>query len=192
MEADLNHILKWAIREMMREIEKNPDELSDMQFGFGFRKHHTTHQAILSATTMIDIAHQARIGFATADADCRAAFDCVIPEIIRLALIAKGVPENILCFIYSHLTQMVFQVCAGGFTSDERYGGSNRSFGSCQEGGALGSNWVLNQDFVNRAFEAAESQASIIRHPITHKISINNGIVFAHDLNQVSMDSTRK
>ena len=39
------------------------------------------------------------------DADCRAVFDCVIPEIIRLALIAKGVPENMVRFMYSHLTQ---------------------------------------------------------------------------------------
>ena len=50
-------------------------------------------------TSMIDIAHQARIRFATGDADCRAAFDCVIPEIIRLALIAKGVPENMVRFM---------------------------------------------------------------------------------------------
>ena len=83
LEADLNQVLKWASREKMREIEKRPDGLSGMQFGF--RKHRTMHQAILSKTSMIDIAHQARIGFATADADCRAAFDCVIPEIIRLA-----------------------------------------------------------------------------------------------------------
>ena len=65
---------------MMKAIERRPNGLSDMQFGF--RKHHTTHQAILSTTLMIDIAHQAHIGFATADADCRAAFDCVIPEVI--------------------------------------------------------------------------------------------------------------
>ena len=59
---------------------------------------------------MIDIAHQARIGFATADADCRAAFDCIIPEVIRLALLAEGDPENMVRFIYSHLTQTGFQV----------------------------------------------------------------------------------
>ena len=141
---------------------------------------------------MIDIAHQARIGFATADADCRAAFDCVIPEIIRLALIAKEVPENIVRFIYSHLTQMVFQVYAGGFTSDKQYGGDDRNFSTGQGGKASGSNWVQNQDFINRALEAAESQASIIRHPITHEIATNNGIVFADDLSQVSMDATRK
>ena len=134
----MNQILKWASREMMREIERRPDRLSDMQFGF--QKHHTTHQAILSTTSMIDIAHQARIGFATAGADCRAALDCVIPEMIRLALIAKGVPENMARFIYSHLTQTEFQVCAGGFTSEERYGGGNRSFGSGQGGGTSGSN----------------------------------------------------
>ena len=133
LEADLNQILKWASREMMREIEKKPDGLSDTQFGL--RKHCTTHQAILSTTTMINIAHQAQVGFAIGDADCREAFDCVIPEIIRLALIAKGVPENMVRFIYSHLTQTIFQVCAGGFTSKERYGGGDRSFGSGQGGG---------------------------------------------------------
>ena len=56
----------------------------------------------------------------------------------------------------------------------------------------MDSNWVLNQDFINRALEAAESQASIIWHPITHELSANNGIVFADDLNQVLMDATRK
>ena len=111
---------------------------------------------------------------------------------IRLALIAKGVPENMVQFIYSHLTGTEFNVCAGGFTSEERYGGADRSFGSGRGGGASGSNWVLNQNFINRAQEAAESQASIIRYPITHEISANNGLVFADDLNQVSMDSTRK
>ena len=190
LEADLNQILKWASREMMKAIERRPDRLSDMQFRF--RKHCTTHQAILSTTSMIGIAHQARTGFATADTDCQATFDCVIPAVIRLALIAKGAPENMVRFIYSHLTQTEFQVCAGGFTSEERYGGGDQSFGSGQGGGASGSNWVLNQDFINQALEAAESHASIIRHPTTHEISVNNGIVFADDLNQVSMDSTRK
>ena len=94
--------------------------------------------------------------------------------------------------IYSHLTHTEFQVCAGGFTSEEQYLGGDQSFGSGQGGVASGSNWVLNQDFINQALEAAESQSSIIRHPITHEISVNNGIVFADDLNQVSMDSTRK
>ena len=141
---------------------------------------------------MINIAHQVRVGFATAAADCQAAFDCVIPEVIRPALIAKGVPENMVRFIYSHLTQTEFQVCAGCFTSEERYGGGNQSFDSGQGGGASGSNWVLNQDFINQALEAAESQASIIRCQNTNEISANNGIVFADDLHQVSMDSTRK
>ena len=54
MEADLNQVLKWVSREIMRAIEKRPDGLSDMQFGF--RKHRTMHQAILSTTLMIDIA----------------------------------------------------------------------------------------------------------------------------------------
>ena len=133
-----------------------------------------THQAILSTTLMIDIAHQAHIEFVIADADYRAAFDCVIPDVIQLALIAKGVPENMVRFIYSHLTQTEFQVCTGGFTFNKRYGGGDRSFGSGQGSGASGSNWVLNQDFINQALEAAESQASIIRHLITHKISVNN------------------
>ena len=39
LEADLHQVLKWASREMMREIEKRTDGLSDMQFGF--RKHCT-------------------------------------------------------------------------------------------------------------------------------------------------------
>ena len=95
-------------------------------------------------------------------------------------------------FVYSHLAQAKVQVCAGSFTSEEHYGGGDRSFGSGQGGRASGSNWVLNQDFINQALEAAEPQASIIRHPITHEISANNGTVFADDLNQVSMKSTRK
>ena len=57
LEAHLNQVLKWATKEMMREIEKRPDRLSGMQFRF--RKHCTTHQTILSMTAMINIAHQA-------------------------------------------------------------------------------------------------------------------------------------
>ena len=94
---------------MIKEIKRKPNGLSDMQYIF--RKHRTTHQAILSMTSMIDIAHQAHIGFGTADADCRAAFDCVIPEVIRLALIAKGFLENMVMFIYSHLPQTEYR-CA--------------------------------------------------------------------------------
>ena len=85
---------------------------------------------------------------------------------------------------------LIFSFCF--LTSKDRYGGGDRSVGSGQGGGASGSNWVLSQDFINRALEAAESQASIIRHPITHEMSANNGIVFTDDLNQVSMDSMRK
>ena len=60
LEADLNQVLKWASREITRAIKKRPDGLSDMQFGF--RKHRTTHQAILNTTSMID-----RAGFVTAE-----------------------------------------------------------------------------------------------------------------------------
>ena len=65
LEVDLNQILKWESREMIKEIKRKPNGLSDMQYIF--RKHRTTHQAILSMTSMIDIAHQAHIGFGTAE-----------------------------------------------------------------------------------------------------------------------------
>ena len=34
LEVDLNQVLKWASREIMRAIEKRPEGLSDMQFGY--------------------------------------------------------------------------------------------------------------------------------------------------------------
>ena len=60
---------------------------------FGFRTKRTTYQAIMNINTMIDHAHQARVGLAISDTDCKSAFNCCIPEIIRLGLLSKGMPE---------------------------------------------------------------------------------------------------
>ena len=57
---------------------------------FGFRTKRTTYQAIMSFNTMIDQAHQARVGLEISDTDCKPAFDCCIPEIIQLGLLFKG------------------------------------------------------------------------------------------------------
>ena len=81
----------------MHEMEKM-GRFSDMQFGFLAKQ--TTYQAIMSIETMIDHAHQARVGLAISDTDCKSAFDCFIPEVVRLGLLSKGMPENTvhLCF----------------------------------------------------------------------------------------------
>ena len=79
MEADLNQILKHIAQVSMREMEKT-DSLSDMQFGFWAKR--TTYQAVMSINTMINHAHQARVGFAISDTDCKSAFNCCIPEVI--------------------------------------------------------------------------------------------------------------
>ena len=90
MEADLNQILKYIARVSMREMEKT-GRFSDMHFGFWAKR--TTYQAIMNINTMIDHAHQARVGLAISGTDCKSAFNCCIPEIIRLGLLSKGMPE---------------------------------------------------------------------------------------------------
>ena len=60
MEADLNQEFKHIARVGMQEMERT-DGFLDMQFGLQARR--TTYQAIMSINTMIDHAHQARVGF---------------------------------------------------------------------------------------------------------------------------------
>ena len=71
---------------------------------------------------MMDHAHHARVGFAISDTDCKSAFNCCIPEIIRLGLLSNGMPGNIVTFLHNHLTKTQFNMIAGGFTSENRYG----------------------------------------------------------------------
>ena len=63
------------------------------------------------------------------------------------------------------------------------------SFGSGQGGGASGFHWTINQDIINKVLETDETQACVIRHPITGGVRTNNGIVFADDLTQISISS---
>ena len=83
----MNQILKYIARVMMREMERSKS-FSDIQFGFRTKK--TSYQAIMSINTIINHAHQARVGFAISNTDCKSAFDCYIPEIIRVGLLLKG------------------------------------------------------------------------------------------------------
>ena len=168
----------------MRDMEKMKS-FSDMQFRF--RAKRTTHQAVMSIKTIIDHAHQARVGFAITDTDCKSAFDCCILEVIQLGLLSKGMPENTAKFFHDHLTKTEFNVTAGGFTSKNRYGGGSTSFGGGQSRGASGFHWIVNQDIINKALETDQTQVCVIRHPITGKVRPNNGI--ADDLTQISMSS---
>ena len=83
----------------------------------------------------MDLAALARTHIATLDTDCKSAFDCCIPELISIKMLAMGVPKKRVKFLYHHLTQVTFNVPAGGFKSKERYGGEDSSFGSGQGGG---------------------------------------------------------
>ena len=131
----------------------------------------------MSINTMIDHAHQVRVGLAISDTDCKSSFDCCIPEIIWLGLLSKGMPENTATFLYNHLTKTDFNITAGGFTSKDRYGGGSTSFGSRQGEGASGFHWTINQDIINKALETDETQACVIRHPITGEVQTNNEII---------------
>ena len=181
MEAKLNHILKHLAWVTMREMEKI-EGISDMQLGFRTRR--TTYQAIMCIISMIDHAHQARVGFAISDTDCKSAFNCCILEIIHLGLLSKGTPDNIVTFLHNHLTKTQFNVIAGGFTSKNRYRGGSTSFRSGQGGGASSFHWNINHDITNKVLEASETQVCVICHPITWEVRLNNGIVFADNLTQ--------
>ena len=80
----------------------------------------------------MDLAALARTHIATLDTDCKSAFDCCIPELIRIKMLAMEVSEKPVKFLYNHQTQETFDVLAGGFKSKERYGGEDSSFRSRQ------------------------------------------------------------
>ena len=103
----------------MRELEKNDGEFSDMQYGF--RKGKMTYQVTLAVVSIMDLAALARTHIATVDTDCKPAFDCCIPELIKINMLAMGVPERPVRFLYNHLTQVTFDVLVGGFKSKERH-----------------------------------------------------------------------
>ena len=53
-------------------------------------------------------------------------------------MLVMGVLEKPVKFLYNHLTQVTFDVLAGGIKSKERHGGEDSSFGSGQGGELLG------------------------------------------------------
>ena len=119
LEGDKNFALKHVARTAMRELEKNDGGFSEMQYGF--RKGKTTYQATLAVVSIMDLAALARTLIATVDTDCKSAFDCCIPELIKIKMLAMGVPERPVRFLYNHLTQVTFDVLVGGFKSKERH-----------------------------------------------------------------------
>ncbi len=137
----------------------------------------------------MDLAALARTHIATVDTDCKSAFDCCVTELIKIKMLAMGVPEKPVRFLYNHLTQMTFDVLAGGFRSKERYGGENSSFGSGQGGGASGFHWLITLDASNKALENHNIKGCVITDPITGETKSNNGIVFADDLTQIAMSN---
>ena len=122
-EADVNFLLKHIGKRVMRSVEKN-NCLSDMQHGF--RKRRNTYHSAMSIITAIDIFRQARTGFALVETDCKAAFDCCIPEIVKLSWLSKGVPPVTAEFIYNHQTKTTYDVTAGGLVSSRSYGGQDK------------------------------------------------------------------
>ena len=104
-------------------------------------------------------------------------------------MLAMGVPEKPVKFLYSHLTQVTFDVFAGWFKSKKRYGGTYISFGSGKGGGASGFHWLITQDTSNKALENHNINKCVIKDPITREMRSNNRIVFADDLPQIAMSN---
>ena len=82
--------MKHIARTAMRELEKNDGGFSEMQYSF--RKGKTTYQATLAVVSIMDLAALARTHIATVDTDCKSAFNCCIPELIKIKMLAMGVP----------------------------------------------------------------------------------------------------
>ena len=95
----------------MRESEKNNGGFSEMQYRF--RKRKMTYQATLAVVSIMNLPALARNNITTVDTDCKSAFNCCIPELIRIKLLAMGVPEKTAKFLYNHLTQVTFDVFVG-------------------------------------------------------------------------------
>ena len=81
----------------MRESEKNNGGFSEMQYRF--RKRKMTYQATLAVVSIMDLTALARTNIATVDTDYKPAFDCCIPELIRINMLAMGVPEKLVKFL---------------------------------------------------------------------------------------------
>ena len=58
---------------------------------YKFRKGKTTYQATLAVVSIMELAALARTNIATVDTDCKSAFSCCVPELIRIKLLAMGV-----------------------------------------------------------------------------------------------------
>ena len=65
---------------------------------YGFRKGKMTYQVTLAVVSIMDLATLARTNIATVDTYCKVAFDCCIPELIRIKMLAMGVPEKPVIF----------------------------------------------------------------------------------------------
>lgn len=100
-------------------------------------------------------------------ADCKSVFNCCIPELIRIKLLAMRVLKKTVTFLYNHITQVTFDILAGGFKSKERYGGKDNTFGSRQGGGASGFHWNITQDASNKALEKHIIERCVIKDLIT-------------------------
>mmetsp|Transcript_19971 Transcript_19971/g.30637 ORF Transcript_19971/g.30637 Transcript_19971/m.30637 type:complete len:205 (-) Transcript_19971:286-900(-) len=133
-EADINFLLKHIGKRVMRSVEKNKG-FSDMQHGF--RKRRNTYHSAMSIITAINIFRQARTGFALVETDCKAAFDCCIPEIVKMSWLSKRVPPHTAEFISNHQTQTTYNVTAGGLVSSCSYGGRTRALGMAREAASL-------------------------------------------------------
>ena len=70
------------IRELQRRFLRN---------AVWFIKGKTTYQETLAAVSVMALAALARTNIATVDTDCKSAFNCCIPELIRIKLLVMGV-----------------------------------------------------------------------------------------------------
>ena len=69
---------------------------------------------IMCINTIINHAHESRVGFTISDTDGKSAFDCCIPEVIHLGLLSKGTLDNIVTFLHNHLVKPELNVITGG------------------------------------------------------------------------------
>jgi len=112
---------------------------------FGSHPEHQAIQVSLSRCLVSDVAHQQKSTLAVTSVDCLSCYNNVGHPTVSLACQCLGIPQSILCMVFSTIQMMKFFLHTAHGDSNTFYGGGTLALpfqGVCQGNGAGLAIWL--------------------------------------------------
>eukprot|EP00816_Leptocylindrus_hargravesii_P007391 CAMPEP_0196806720 /NCGR_PEP_ID=MMETSP1362-20130617/6636_1 /TAXON_ID=163516 /ORGANISM="Leptocylindrus danicus, Strain CCMP1856" /LENGTH=322 /DNA_ID=CAMNT_0042180327 /DNA_START=676 /DNA_END=1645 /DNA_ORIENTATION=- len=136
----------------------------------------------MSIITAIEIVRQAQTGFVLVETDCKAAFDCCIPEIVKMSWLAKWVPPKTAKFVYNHQTQTTYDAQQVALCLPAHMVGKIQALAMVKGAASPLRVGLHSRIFSTAPWKNPPFMPVLFKNPVTSDTMTSNGAGFADDL----------